>query len=384
MAVCSFRMPNDSHWIVRTTLANGTIFTAYGDGYTDELIRLEVYVGDLLAIADSELVGAFELRASECFNAACDSFTRSLSIQRVSVGYDGTLPITAVLPDPAPNYVETMFVVGDFECLAKMSYYLTNTFTKIPITNGGIIPPDKDLVFDLLCPDQAQDLVLLLTSSTVYPEGAAAASLFDSRCQQDDTVYEITYADDQQGVTVHQDPISAEDGDTVQVFNLVIAPRDAMQLTAEQLSTDRSNLCHPELPDTIASMLDNGDEKTLVDETGRRGLNESPATSMSYGRVTMGYHLENDSSPTDMENIIEPSTAVFIVFAICVTVIAIAAMFFKYLYSKKAPSPTTKREPDVERSGYAEDPCCHDKTSEAMFDLTRQDVSVGIVGPTSA
>ena len=340
MADCSFRMPNDSYWIVRTTLANGTVSTTYGDGSAEELIRLSVYVGELLGIAGSELVGAFELRASECFNAACDSFTRSSSIQRVSVGYDGMLPISAVHPDPAPHYVDTMFLVGDFECFAKMSYYLTGTFTKIAIENGGTIPPDKDLVFDLLCPDLARELVLLLISSTVYPEGAAAASLFDSGCQQDDTVYEITYADDQQGVTIHQDPISTEDGDTVQVFNLVIAPRDAVQLAGEQLSTDGSKPCHPELPGSIASMLDNVGEKGLMDDTGRRSLNESPAISMSYGRATVGYRPEGDSSPTFIETIPEPGTADVVVFMICVTVIVLAAMgaVLKYLGIKKARS----------------------------------------------
>ena len=44
-------MPNDSRWIVRTTRANGTVFTAFGDGSSDQLILLAVYVGDLLTYA---------------------------------------------------------------------------------------------------------------------------------------------------------------------------------------------------------------------------------------------------------------------------------------------------------------------------------------------
>ena len=141
-------------------------------------------------------------------------------------------------------------------------------------------------------------------------------------------------------MTIHQDPISAEDGDTVQVFNLVIAPRDAVQLAAEQLSTDGSKPCHPELPGLIASMLDNVGEKGLMDDTGRRSLNESPAISMSYGRATVGYRPEGDSSPTIIETIMEPGTADVVVFTICVTVIVLAAMgaVLKYLGIKKARS----------------------------------------------
>ena len=87
-------------------------------------------------------------------------------------------------------------------------------------------------------------------------------------------------------------------------------------------------------------MLDNVDEKGLMDDTGRRSLNESPAISMSYGRATVGYRPEGDSSPTIIEAIMEPGTADVVVFMICVTVIVLAAMgaVLKYLGIKKARS----------------------------------------------
>ena len=129
-----------------------------------------------------------------------------------------------------------------------------------------------------------------------------------------------------------------------------------------------------------------------MDDTGRRSLNESPAISMSYGRATVGYRPEGDSSPTIIETIMEPGTADVVVFMICVTVIVLAAMgaVLKYLGIKKArpwtpPAPMTqfadfsKGELDVERAGLALDPTTDEQTNKTMYDLVRARIPVNIV-----
>ena len=106
ITACSFRIPNDRLWKLETTLQDGSVATAYGDGAHTTHIDMEIYVGNLLGVSpQGDLAAAFDLRASECFNVRCEMTTRSTVIQPFVVEWQETTAVMRRLPPITPEHL---------------------------------------------------------------------------------------------------------------------------------------------------------------------------------------------------------------------------------------------------------------------------------------
>lgn len=381
---CFFELPNDSFWELETTLRDGTVRTVTGDGTLDHDISILVYVGALLAITGSRLVAAFELRANECFDAACEMYTRSTTIQKVFVSFNGVAASIVINPDPDSFYLEDTFYVGEIGCNLEMAYY--DGDYKIPLENGGKMPADTDLLTTLSCPELSASLVALLINSTVIPAIGAAKLVFGTPCHVGDTIHEINYGNDMQSFTVTQDVVRQKNGgDVVQQYYVGIVPREDVPFPFTSMRTNHTDKCHPEIESLAVLAHGHSAEDT------RRNLNESPL----IGNVGVAETIitvvdparEPDSDVTccaPITNMVATDTtgsAVFITALVCGTVVVLFAL--KYLTSNAASAPrasTTHEQPDLERASRAEDPNRHAKTAEDMRELSSLDVAVGTVG----
>ena len=295
ITACNFRIPNDRLWKLETTLQDGSVATAYGDGAHTTHIDMDIYVGDLLNVSShGDLAAAFELRASECFNVRCEMTTRSTVIQPFVVAWEETTAVMRRLPPITPEHLKAKFLVGATECFAEMYYYITGTFAKVVLAQGDWLPAGKDLITRISCPNLAKHLVALLLSSTVYTTGSEDA-LFLSPCQEHHSVYSVDYSADFGFFEMIQDGIGFG-GEIFQDFIVATVIRDDLSLTATDVSTSTGSetRCHPEVA-ALSSLYSASNSSS-----GRRAQEPPAQAAVDVGRVVTEYRKSHTAASSDV------------------------------------------------------------------------------------